>query len=130
MPKMPARSGSDCRRAAVNLSRHVGVVVAVLLAEILDVRELGLDRLAESLFSLVGRRDPGLTLTTNTLPAPPICFGQTSRREPAPFDVVGRDVAQLDVGVDRRVHAQHGHAGVDRRLDRGDHAAAGHSAPS
>ena len=65
-----------------------------------------------------------MTLTTKTLPCSADELGQTSRRETPAFDVVGRHVAQLDIRVDRRVDAQHRHTGVDRRLDRSDHALA------
>ena len=107
-----------------DLGRDVRVVVAILLAEVLDVRELARDRLAETLFSLICRRDARLDVDDEDLACAADCFGQAPRREAPALHVVRRDVAQLDIRVDRRVDAEHRHAGVDRRLDRSDHALA------
>ena len=82
------RIGLQARRR--DLGRDIGVVVGVLLAQILDVRELVLDRLAESLL-LAGRSSkcPGMTLTTKTLPAPPICSARprAASRPPSTLSV-------------------------------------------
>ena len=97
-------------------------LLRILLTQILDIGEFRFDRLAESLFPLVGRRNSWNHVDDEDLAGPANLLRQTPRRETAALDIVGRHVAQLDVSVDRGVHAKHRHTGVDRGLDRSDHA--------
>ncbi len=65
---------------------------------------------------------PGMTLTTKTLPAPPISSARprAARRPPSTLSVATSPSWMS--AVDCRVHAKHRYASVDCRLDRRDHA--------
>ena len=89
------------------LGGDVGVVLAILLTQILDVREFFRDGVAETLFSLIGGRDAWLDVDNEDFAFAADGVGKTSRRQATAFYVIGRNVTQLDIGFNRGIDAKH-----------------------